>query len=134
MRRRRGGGRAVAMEDAIPSGGDLRAELGPVGLFILVVVVARPRVERRLGDRLRRLCLTERLGLRYERVGRLLGLVVLLLAPRKHLDVRGDDLGLPVAGALVVVPRARLEPALARDLPPPAPGAGGRPLPPGRRP
>ena len=42
--------------------------------------------------------------------------VVLLLAAGQHLDRRRDDLGLPVAQALVVVPRPGLEAALERDL------------------
>jgi hypothetical protein len=51
-----------------------------------------------------------------DRVGGRLGRVVLLLAAREHLDRGRDDLGLPVAQALVVVPGPGLEAALDRDL------------------
>src|SRR5439155_17320751 len=54
--------------------------------------------------------------LRGQRVGCRLGLVVLLPPAGEHLDVGGHDLGLPVPRAAIVVPRARLEAALDRDL------------------
>ena len=49
-----------------------------------------------LGDGLGRRRLAERLGLGRERIGGLLGLVVLLAPARQHLDMRGHDLRLPV--------------------------------------
>jgi hypothetical protein len=55
-----------------------------------------------------------RLGL--EAIGRRLCRVVLLATARQHLDVIGDDLGLPVALAAVVVPAPGLDPTLDRDL------------------
>src|SRR4051794_814478 len=53
--------------------------------------------------------------LRFERFGGRLRRVVLLAPARKHLDGCRDDLGLPVADLSVVLPLARLDPALDGD-------------------
>ena len=58
----------------------------------------------------------DRGGLGDERVGARLGGVVLLAPAREHLDLGRDDLRLPVALPVRVVPLARLEPTLERDL------------------
>src|SRR3954451_5184203 len=92
-------GRAVAgSRDSSASGGFDRLE----DRFVLLLVVVSPRVERGFGDRLGGRGLAEGFGLRCERIRSLLGLVVLLLATGQHLDVRGDDLGLPVPCCIVL--------------------------------
>ena len=118
-----------------PSNGEMRrdraaAAEGRSGRHRSREQVWRRRVIRRrrsgrsllaLGDRVlgrtdRRFDFAKRRGLGLERVRRGLGVVVLLAPPASISTVVGDDLGLPVAQAAVVVPRPRLEPALDGDL------------------
>src|SRR4051794_29597565 len=111
------GGHAAAGDGGGAEGTGGRGLLEELVLLVVLVLARGNGEPAVVGDGLGRVGSdTGGDGLRLERLRRRLRAVVLAPAAREHLDARRDDLRLPVALALLVVPGPGLQPALERDL------------------